>query len=315
MLGQTKINDSINKRIVANDKILESLSEKMDSFNSAIKNQLSFNKMLETQLAQLAAAVPSYEQGKIPGKPEDPAESVKLVSTRYGKPPVRSNWGYLLDPPFITKKDDPGMPTITCEIGPQLIHNVFCDLGSSVNIMSKVIYENLLGGALLPTFMRLQMADQTIQFPEGVAKDILVKIQDEYAPADFVILDMGSNIDVPVILGRPFLNTVNAIIYSSLARSIYNSEVRGSSVLSMAIKLTCSQGTRNRRRNLTANPVGSITKVSRPKRPNKRRNPPRKQNIPRRNGGRRRCLHGPRLRDRLRCPPNEPDRRGPALWT
>jgi len=48
VLGQIKINDSINKRIVGNDKILESLSEKMDSFNSAIKNQLSFNKMLET---------------------------------------------------------------------------------------------------------------------------------------------------------------------------------------------------------------------------------------------------------------------------
>ena len=98
VLGQTKINDSINKRIVANDKILESLSEKMDSFNSAIKNQLSFNKMLETQLAQLVAAVPSYEQGRILGKPEDPLESVKIVSTRYDKPPVRSNWVYLLDP-------------------------------------------------------------------------------------------------------------------------------------------------------------------------------------------------------------------------
>jgi len=79
--------------------------------------------------------------------------------------------------------------------------------------MSKVIYENLLGAALLPTFMRLQMVDQNIRFLEGVAKDILVKIQDEYAPADFVILDMGSNIDVLVILGRPLLNTVNAIIY------------------------------------------------------------------------------------------------------
>jgi len=57
------------------------------------------------------------------------------------------------------------------------------------------------------------MADQTIRFPEGVAKDILVKLQDEYAPANFVILGMGAKIDVPVILGRPFLNTVNAVIY------------------------------------------------------------------------------------------------------
>ena len=34
------------------------------------KNQLSFNKALETQLAQLAAATPAAELGKIPGQPE-----------------------------------------------------------------------------------------------------------------------------------------------------------------------------------------------------------------------------------------------------
>ena len=84
-------NDSINKKMMANDKILENLSEKMDSFNSAVKNQLSFNKMLETQLAQLAAGVPSIEQGKILGKPEDPIEGVKLVNMRFSKPPLQSN--------------------------------------------------------------------------------------------------------------------------------------------------------------------------------------------------------------------------------
>ena len=77
--------------MMANDKILENLSEKMDSFNSAVKNQLSFNKMLETQLAQLAAGVPSIEQGKILGKPEDPIEGVKLVNMRFSKPPLQSN--------------------------------------------------------------------------------------------------------------------------------------------------------------------------------------------------------------------------------
>jgi hypothetical protein len=42
----------------------------------------------------------------------------------------------------------------------------------------------------------------------------MVRIQDYYVPADFMILDMGEEEeDVPVILGRPFLNTTNAIIY------------------------------------------------------------------------------------------------------
>ena len=35
-----------------------------------------------------------------------------------------------------------------------------------------------------------------------------------FAPADFMVLDMGEEEDdTPIILGRPFLNTTNAIIY------------------------------------------------------------------------------------------------------
>ena len=80
--------------------------------------------------------------------------------------------------------------------------------------MSKLTYDYFFGEPLFPTYMQLQMVDQTIQFPKGIAKDIMVKIQDNYVPADFMILDMGEEEeDVPVILRRPFLNTTNAIIY------------------------------------------------------------------------------------------------------
>jgi hypothetical protein len=57
------------------------------------------------------------------------------------------------------------------------------------------------------------MVDQSIQFPKGIAKDIMVKIQDHYAPADFLVLDMEEENDSPIILGRLFLNTTNAVIY------------------------------------------------------------------------------------------------------
>jgi hypothetical protein len=56
--------------------------------------------------------------------------------------------------------------------------------------------------------------DQTIRFPEGIAKDIMVKIQDYYVLADFMILDMEEEEeDVSIILGRPFLSATNTIIY------------------------------------------------------------------------------------------------------
>jgi hypothetical protein len=40
--------ETINKRLHANDKMLENINAKWEYFSSTMKNQLSFNKMLET---------------------------------------------------------------------------------------------------------------------------------------------------------------------------------------------------------------------------------------------------------------------------
>jgi hypothetical protein len=40
-----------------------------------------------------------------------------------------------------------------------------------------------------------------------------VKIQDTYIPTDFIILDMGHNKKDPLLLGRPFLNTINVVLH------------------------------------------------------------------------------------------------------
>jgi hypothetical protein len=65
--GQSTLMDQMSKKAASNDKILENISTRMDSFASAIKNQHSFNKMIESQIAQLAAVVPPSDKGKIPG--------------------------------------------------------------------------------------------------------------------------------------------------------------------------------------------------------------------------------------------------------
>ena len=58
--------------------MLENINTRMDSFSSAIKNQHSFNKMIESQISQLALSVPSATPSKIPGQPEE-LESANLV--------------------------------------------------------------------------------------------------------------------------------------------------------------------------------------------------------------------------------------------
>jgi len=165
-----------------NDKIRENINSKLENLSSSVKNQLSFNKMIETQIAQIVGALPISDSGKILGKSETSLESINMVSMRFGKPLCWESHDYLVDPPFITKKEDPGRPIITCSIGPHVFHNAFCNLGASINIMSKVIYDKILGVPLSTARFRLQMVDQSTWNPEGLAKDILVKIQNSYIP-------------------------------------------------------------------------------------------------------------------------------------
>ena len=84
--GQKQINDNISKKFLANYKILESMAAQLEGFNSIIKNQLSFNKMIETQVAQLASSCPNVNTRKLPEQLEvPPKENVSAVTTRGGK--------------------------------------------------------------------------------------------------------------------------------------------------------------------------------------------------------------------------------------
>nr|GEX68913.1 reverse transcriptase domain-containing protein [Tanacetum cinerariifolium] len=60
--------------------------------------------------------------------------------------------------------------------------------------------------------MVLELADITISKPTGVAENIFVKVGKFYFLADFVVLDYIADPRVPLILGRPFLSTAQAII-------------------------------------------------------------------------------------------------------
>jgi hypothetical protein len=114
--------------------------------------------------------------------------------------------------PLPEKKKDPECPTITCSIGAQHFKHALCDVGESVNIMPKVVYDKLNHHVLAPTAMCLQLPDQSIHYPTGIAENIPVKIWNFFVLVDFVILDMELDIKSPLILGRPFLSTANAHI-------------------------------------------------------------------------------------------------------
>jgi hypothetical protein len=313
--------------LLANDMILESIDNKMNNFIVAVQNQLNFNNVLETRIAQLAASLPHPNGGDFPSEPAVPVkENVKAVITRSGKtmaePKAKSKkmsptdlveeeekaeaeveakprhekeeenlgkaspkdisdtlllsfphrakkpvedekWSWFMEvirrmyvhiPMLDTmqvltyarylkdilnqkrlipetdmlvfaercssaildglrdKMGDLGVPTISCLIGTQKFDQVLCDLGASMSVMPKVIYDQLNHDSLVPTSMHRQLADQSIWRPMGIVEDIPVGIMNSFVPVDFVVLEMDACCQIPLILGRPFLSTVGATI-------------------------------------------------------------------------------------------------------
>ncbi|XP_016446474.1 uncharacterized protein LOC107771581 [Nicotiana tabacum] len=114
--------------------------------------------------------------------------------------------------PISQKLKDPGSFTIPCMIGDYSFAKALCDLGASINLMPLAIYKKLGLPSLRPTVMRLQLADRTLAHPESIIDDVLVQVDKFIFPIDFVILDCKVDIEVPLILGRPFLATGRALV-------------------------------------------------------------------------------------------------------
>uniref|UniRef100_A0A2N9GPF0 RNA-directed DNA polymerase n=1 Tax=Fagus sylvatica TaxID=28930 RepID=A0A2N9GPF0_FAGSY len=78
------------------------------------------------------------------------------------------------------------------------------------------VYQQMGLGDLKPTSMTLQLADRSVRTPKGMVEDVLIKIENFYYPVDFIILDTEPTLHpdngIPIILGRPFLATANALI-------------------------------------------------------------------------------------------------------
>ena len=116
----------------------------------------------------------------------------------------------------LLKYKDPGSPTISVNIGGTRIDKALLDLGASVNLLPYSVYKKLGSWEWRPTNITLSLADRSGKIPKGIVEDVLVKVDNFSYPVDFVVLDTKpmeeSTHQVPIILGRPFLATANAIV-------------------------------------------------------------------------------------------------------
>jgi hypothetical protein len=111
----------------------------------------------------------------------------------------------------LEKQKAPGCPTIPCSVGSFKFEKALCDLGASVSVMPRDVFEKLRL-PLEPTGMCLELGANSIRYPLGIAEDVPVKVGHHFISVDFVVLEMGESEKPPLILGRPFLKTVGATI-------------------------------------------------------------------------------------------------------
>ena len=102
-------------------------------------------------------------------------------------------------------------PTIKIKIKDYEFH-VLCDLGASVSTIPKTLCDVLGFCEFDDCSLNLHLADSTIMKPMGNINDVLIVANRNYVPVDFIILDIDCNLSCPIILGRPFLRTIGAII-------------------------------------------------------------------------------------------------------
>ncbi|GKD09560.1 reverse transcriptase domain-containing protein [Tanacetum coccineum] len=110
------------------------------------------------------------------------------------------------------KLGDPGSFLIPCNFNKTFSCNALVDLGANINLMPCSLYAKLSLETLKPTKMSVRLADRSFQYLVGIAKNMLVEVGKFTFLADFVILVMEEDSKVPLILGRPFLHTIDAVI-------------------------------------------------------------------------------------------------------
>ena len=60
------------------------------------------------------------------------------------------------------------------------------DLGASINVMPKSVYQSLHIGELKPMGVVIQLANRSTTHPEGVLEDVLVRVNELIFPTDFM---------------------------------------------------------------------------------------------------------------------------------
>src|SRR3954467_12214815 len=109
------------------------------------------------------------------------------------------------------KVEDSWEPIINMQVN-DLDLKASCDLGSSVSIMPRKIYEMFDLPPLEDCYLDVPLNDNAKKKLMGSINDVLIMVNNAYVHVNFYVLDVEYNASCPITLGRPFLRIVGVVI-------------------------------------------------------------------------------------------------------
>ncbi|GJT66505.1 hypothetical protein Tco_1017985 [Tanacetum coccineum] len=231
----------MNESVKIREENFNLIKEIRASTDAAIRNQGVSIKTLEIQIGQISKVLQKRGFGSLPSSTEtnlrDHVNSIsttietdttpirRIGSTQYtvsaqqnkekGSYRLKDLDAYsigttLRNDALPRKEKDPGSVTLPCYINNVCFEKSLADLGSSVSVMPFSTYLNLGLGELAHTKLTVELAYRTVKHPKGIAENVLVGIGKFVFPVDFIILDILEDVNVPLILERPFLSIAHA---------------------------------------------------------------------------------------------------------
>jgi hypothetical protein len=184
-------------------------------------NQKGMARALEVDFPPEKKAEDSYDLEttgeifqKLFGDDEVDPEHIAEVKRIMGIKPEASPYAHLAEVYTIGSEEEEKMaPHLSCEInGVQC--KVLCDIEAQVSVISSKIYDKVQDHNLdlAPTSTKLIMGDGRTIRPLGIACNMNVNISGNCIPTDFFVIDAYHSNHDHIILGRPFLKLVDAML-------------------------------------------------------------------------------------------------------
>ncbi|GJT11355.1 reverse transcriptase domain-containing protein [Tanacetum coccineum] len=185
---------------------------RMNQEKQKVKDEVQVHKFwqmfklhINISLADALILIPKYQK-MLKALLSNKEKLLELANT-----PLNENCSAVILKKLPEKLGDPGKFLIPCDFS-KLKCKSLTNLGASINLMPLLVWRKLGLPELISTQMTLELANREICILVEIARDVFVPVRKFTFPADFVIVDYESDPRIPLILGRPFLQTSRALI-------------------------------------------------------------------------------------------------------